>query len=203
MTTQHVPLGQSVCGPSELSKSMSVWRRTTWQEVSDESPWDAADACAATFSPRGSPWQASRASRGRNKGVRQCLMGEVLGESSPKSTRVCRGRSWYRRRPGGRSTMDLGIGGRVALVTGASSGIGEAVAMALAAEGVKLAVAARRTDLLDAIASRAKASGAADARGFAVDLAHPDAVARMVEAVRAAFGDIDILVLNGGGPKPG
>jgi 3-oxoacyl-[acyl-carrier protein] reductase len=99
--------------------------------------------------------------------------------------------------------MDLGIGGRVALVTGASSGIGEAVAMALAAEGVKLAVAARRTDLLDAIASRAKASGAADARGFAVDLAHPDAVARMVEAVRAAFGDIDILVLNGGGPKPG
>jgi hypothetical protein len=38
MTTQHVPLEQSVWGPSELSKSMSVWRRTTWHEVSAESP---------------------------------------------------------------------------------------------------------------------------------------------------------------------
>ncbi len=99
--------------------------------------------------------------------------------------------------------MDLGIGGRVALVTGASSGIGEAVAMALAAEGVKLAVAARRAELLDGIASRAKAAGAADARGFEVDLSSPDSVARLLEATHAAFGDIDILVLNGGGPKPG
>jgi len=99
--------------------------------------------------------------------------------------------------------MDLGIGGRVALVTGASSGIGEAVAMALAAEGVKLAIAARRAELLDGIATRAKACGAADARGFAVDLSDAGSISRMVEATRAAFGDIDILVLNGGGPKPG
>src|SRR5271170_212364 len=88
MTTQHVPLEQSVCGPSELSKSMSVWRRTTWHEVSAESPCNAADACAATSSPEGSPWQASRAIRGRNKGVRKYLMGEVLGEPSPKSTQA-------------------------------------------------------------------------------------------------------------------
>jgi 3-oxoacyl-[acyl-carrier protein] reductase len=99
--------------------------------------------------------------------------------------------------------MDLGIRGRVALVTGASSGIGEAVALALAAEGVKLAIAARRTERLDAIAARAKELGAIDARGFPVDLLAADSIAKMLAAVRAAFGDVDILVLNGGGPKPG
>jgi 3-oxoacyl-[acyl-carrier protein] reductase len=99
--------------------------------------------------------------------------------------------------------MDLGIRGRVALVTGASSGIGEAVALALAAEGVKLAVAARRVELLEGVAARAKKSGATDARGFAVDLSSGDSIAPMLRAVRESLGDIDILVLNGGGPKPG
>jgi 3-oxoacyl-[acyl-carrier protein] reductase len=99
--------------------------------------------------------------------------------------------------------MDLGIRGRVALVMGASSGIGEAVALALAAEGVKLAMAARRTERLDDVASRAMQLGAADARGFQLDLLSADSVKRMRDAVRATFGDVDILVLNGGGPKPG
>ena len=99
--------------------------------------------------------------------------------------------------------MDLGIKGRVALVTGASAGIGEAVALALAAEGVKLAVGARRADRLDAVASRAKELGASDARGFVVDLNDAASVQRMLADVRAAFGDVEILVLNGGGPKAG
>jgi 3-oxoacyl-[acyl-carrier protein] reductase len=99
--------------------------------------------------------------------------------------------------------MDFGIEGRTALVTGASSGIGEAVALALAREGVKLAIAARRADRLSAVAARAKELGAADARGFAVDLEDDASIERLIAAVHDAFGSVDVLVLNGGGPKPG
>ncbi|HTX58363.1 MAG TPA: SDR family oxidoreductase [Verrucomicrobiae bacterium] len=99
--------------------------------------------------------------------------------------------------------MDLGIEGKVALVTGASSGIGEAVALALAAEGVRLAVTARRAPLLDGVAARAKSAGATDARGFAADLSDAPSRAAMLAHVREAFGDPDIVVLNGGGPRAG
>jgi 3-oxoacyl-[acyl-carrier protein] reductase len=99
--------------------------------------------------------------------------------------------------------MDLGIRGRVALVTGASSGLGEAVALALASEGVRLATAARRRDLLDDVVQRAKIAGASDARAFEVDLTNPDSIVHLVDDVGKAFGNVDILVLNGGGPKPG
>ena len=58
--------------------------------------------------------------------------------------------------------MDFEIRGRIALVTGASAGIGEAVALALAREGVRLAVAARHVDRLEALAKRARESGASD-----------------------------------------
>jgi 3-oxoacyl-[acyl-carrier protein] reductase len=99
--------------------------------------------------------------------------------------------------------MDLGIRGRVALVTGASSGIGEAIALALAAEGVSLAVAARRRDKLQSVADRAKLAGATDARAFEVDLNDVSATKRMLADVKNTFGSPDILVLNSGGPKPG
>jgi 3-oxoacyl-[acyl-carrier protein] reductase len=99
--------------------------------------------------------------------------------------------------------LDLGIRGRTALVTGASAGIGDAIARALAAEGVRLAVAARRADKLEALATDAKAMGAQDARAFTVDQNDPSSIAAMLDGVREAFGGIDILVLNGGGPKPG
>jgi 3-oxoacyl-[acyl-carrier protein] reductase len=99
--------------------------------------------------------------------------------------------------------MDLGIRGRKALVTGASAGLGEAVALALAREGATLALAARRTDRLAAVAGKAKELGADDARAFALDLNDPSSIGAMLDAVRTAFGDVDIVVLNGGGPKPG
>lgn len=99
--------------------------------------------------------------------------------------------------------MDLGIRGKVALVTGASSGIGKAVALALAAEGVTLAVAARRESELDAVADQAKVLGATDAQAFGVDLTQAASIGSMVGRVNDAFGEIDILVANGGGPKVG
>jgi 3-oxoacyl-[acyl-carrier protein] reductase len=99
--------------------------------------------------------------------------------------------------------LDLGIRGRTALVTGASSGIGEAVALALASEGVKLAVAARREGQLHDVASRAKAAGATDARAYVLDLTDAASIDATLQQVHADFGSVDILVLNGGGPKPG
>ena len=99
--------------------------------------------------------------------------------------------------------MDLQLRGRVALITGASSGLGEAVALALAAEGATIAVAARRRDLLDSVALEAKNRGAAEARAFAVDLTAPGAIGTLLREVHEQLGDVQILVANGGGPKPG
>lgn len=99
--------------------------------------------------------------------------------------------------------MDLGIRGKVALVTGASSGIGEAVALELAGEGVKLAVAARRRSLLEDVARRARERGAAEAAAFTADQTDEQSLARLVREVEARLGEVAILVVNGGGPKPG
>lgn len=99
--------------------------------------------------------------------------------------------------------MDLGIRGKTALITGGSSGIGEAVALALAAEGARVAVAARRADDLARVVAEARKAGADDAAAFVVDLSDPAAVAQLLEEVRRDFGAPDIAILNGGGPKPG
>ena len=99
--------------------------------------------------------------------------------------------------------MDLGIANRVALVTGASSGLGKACALALAAEGARVAVAARRHDELEAVAAQARQCGAPDARAFALDLADAASIDALLRDVRNAFGGVDILIANGGGPKPG
>lgn len=99
--------------------------------------------------------------------------------------------------------MDLGLAGKVALVGGASSGLGAAVAEALAAEGAQIALAARRRELLDAVAERCRAAGAPRAAGFVYDQSDPASGSALVRDVAAAFGPIEVLVLNGGGPKPG
>jgi 3-oxoacyl-[acyl-carrier protein] reductase len=99
--------------------------------------------------------------------------------------------------------MDLGIRGKIALVTGASSGLGKACALALAAEGVKVAVAARRREELEAVAAQARRAGASEARAFTLDLTDPQSIGTLLRDVREAFGGIDILIANSGGPKPG
>ena len=93
--------------------------------------------------------------------------------------------------------MDLGLRGRTAIVCGASSGMGLAVAEALAAEGANVAMFARRRDLLQREADRI---GALPVRG---DLTNPQDLERLVQKTVEAFGGIDILVNNGGGPPRG
>src|SRR5512144_3407658 len=93
--------------------------------------------------------------------------------------------------------MDLGLDGRTAIVCGASSGMGLAVAEALAAEGANVAMFARRRDLLEREAERI---GALAVQG---DLTIPQHLDRLVQATVGAFGSVDVLVLNGGGPPPG
>jgi 3-oxoacyl-[acyl-carrier protein] reductase len=93
--------------------------------------------------------------------------------------------------------VDLGLRGRTAIVCCASSGMGLAVAEALAAEGANVAMFARRRDTLEREADRL---GALAVRG---DLTVPKDLGKLVEQTIGAFGGIDILVNNGGGPPPG
>lgn len=99
--------------------------------------------------------------------------------------------------------MDLAIRGRCALVLGASAGIGRAVALALAREGVRLALAARDEKRLEAVARQALELGATEVRPFRFDLADPDSIAAALNTVDDTMGMLDIVVLNGGGPKAG
>jgi len=99
--------------------------------------------------------------------------------------------------------MDLGIRGRLALVTGASSGLGRACALALAAEGARLAIGARRLDLLEAVAAEARAAGSPEAQTHALDLADPASIDAMLAAMRDRQGDAEIFIANSGPPKSG
>jgi 3-oxoacyl-[acyl-carrier protein] reductase len=95
--------------------------------------------------------------------------------------------------------MDLGIDGRVALVLGASRGLGRAVAEALGREGARVALAARSVDGLEAVAAGIDGETAV----VAVDTGDADAVAALPERVASALGPVEILVLNTGGPPGG
>jgi short-subunit dehydrogenase len=92
---------------------------------------------------------------------------------------------------------EMEIAGRLALVTGASSGIGEATARRLAAEGARVILVARSADRLAAIAAEIAARGG-EASAFPCDLADDDAVVRLGEAVQRDAGVPDILINNAG-----
>ncbi|MEA2351245.1 MAG: 3-oxoacyl-[acyl-carrier protein] reductase [Thermoleophilaceae bacterium] len=93
--------------------------------------------------------------------------------------------------------MDLGLEGRVALVTGASKGLGRATAAMLAREGLRVAISSRSRERIDATATEI------GARGFVHDSGDLDSAAALVESVEAELGAIDVLVANTGGPPPG
>jgi 3-oxoacyl-[acyl-carrier protein] reductase len=97
--------------------------------------------------------------------------------------------------------MDLGIAGKVALVTAASKGLGRGTALALAAEGVKVGICARGESALRDTEQRIKEQGG-EVLALVADVTDPDEPARLVDAVAAQFGGLDILVANAGGPRP-
>ena len=99
--------------------------------------------------------------------------------------------------------MDLGLNGRVALVTGASSGIGRESARVLAAEGAKLMLVARSADKLKAVAEGIGADFGVEAATFACDLTEPDGAERAVAATLARFGRLDVAVCSAGASGSG
>ena len=90
--------------------------------------------------------------------------------------------------------MDLGIDGKVALVTGASKGIGNAIAAALAREGARVAISSSSRERIEAAAADIGATA------FVLDSTDLDAIPGTVEEVERSLGPIDILVCNTGGP---
>ncbi len=99
--------------------------------------------------------------------------------------------------------MDLGLKGKVAVVAGSSQGLGRAIADALAAEGVDLVVNSRSAHKLEAVKEEIAEITGARVEAVACDLSATDGGARLVAAAEEAFGRVDILVTNTGGPPAG
>ncbi|HSP54941.1 MAG TPA: SDR family oxidoreductase [Dehalococcoidia bacterium] len=99
--------------------------------------------------------------------------------------------------------MDMGLDGKAALVGGASKGIGKAIATGLANEGCRVAVCARGPDDLAAAAREIQSSTGHEPLTIVCDMASYDDIKRAVEQTAAAFGRLDVLVNNAGGPPTG
>ncbi len=98
--------------------------------------------------------------------------------------------------------MDFGIKGQGAVVAAASKGLGRACAVALAAEGVNVAVFARDQNALNETAAAARAHGV-KAIAIQADVTQPAQIRQVVDRAADEFGRLDILVCNAGGPPPG
>lgn len=99
--------------------------------------------------------------------------------------------------------MDFGIRGRVAFVCASTEGLGLASARQLAAEGVDVALTGRRANVAETEAARIRDDFGVRAVGLGMDLLDADSRAEAVRQACAQLGPIDILVLNGPGPRPG
>lgn len=94
--------------------------------------------------------------------------------------------------------MDLGLTGKIALITGGSDGLGRATAERLAAEGAKVAISARRADHLEAAAAEIAASTGGEVLAIPGDVTNSQACTAMVAQTVDRFGGLDILVNNAG-----
>lgn len=99
--------------------------------------------------------------------------------------------------------MDLGLNDRVALVCGASAGLGYASARALAAEGALVVICSRNTGNIERAAERIRADTGAEVTPTVCDVSEAEAVEQLVARTHEQFGRIDILVSNAGGPPGG
>jgi 3-oxoacyl-[acyl-carrier protein] reductase len=105
--------------------------------------------------------------------------------------------------------VDLGLGGRRAIVTGGSKGLGLAISAELLAEGASVAICSRHADELEAAAAEltkeaaASGSGSGTVVAMVCDVTNPDQVASFTDAAVTAMGGLDILVNNAGGARPG
>jgi len=99
--------------------------------------------------------------------------------------------------------MELALSGKVAIVGGASQGIGFAIARLLAAEGAHVAMVARRREQLDAAVAQVAQQGHGRAIGIAADIRNADDCARIVASASEVLGRLDILVNNDGAPPLG
>lgn len=99
--------------------------------------------------------------------------------------------------------MDLGIQGKVALVTGGSKGLGQAIALELAREGAQVAICSRNQAEIEAAGAEIEAQSGRSALPMVADVTNPDDIARFVGAAAERFGGIDLLVNNAGRATPG
>ncbi|MGH7830697.1 MAG: SDR family oxidoreductase [Candidatus Binatia bacterium] len=99
--------------------------------------------------------------------------------------------------------MDLGLRGKVALVAGASQGMGRAIAAGFAREGAKVSICARGKVALNEAATTIRRETDAEILSIAADMTQPGDIQRFVASSAEEFGRVDVLVTNAGGPPPG
>jgi len=97
--------------------------------------------------------------------------------------------------------MDLGLAGKVALVTGSSRGIGLEIALSLAGEGCRLLLCGRHAEPLATAATAVRERGAQDVETIAIDITETSAGGALVDAARSRWGCLDVLVNNVGGNR--
>lgn len=99
--------------------------------------------------------------------------------------------------------MDLGLKGRVAMVAGASKGLGFAIARVLAQEGASVSMVSRDSGAIGAAAQRIREAGEGTAFGFTADVQSAEDIAKWHRATVEHLGSVDLLVTNSGGPPAG